>query len=65
MLHFVLTYYCLMIRLQRNQEHLKASRAQQQDEFGPIIKNNIIDVDQYLNVVCGISSTSFGCGLHK
>lgn len=65
MLHFVLTYYCLMIRLQRNREHLQASKAQQQNAFGTITKDNVIDADQDLDVVCGTSSTSFGCGLHR
>jgi hypothetical protein len=54
-----------MIRLQWNWEHLQASRAQQQDAYGPITKDNVIDVDQNPNVVCGISSISFGCGLCK
>lgn len=54
-----------MIRLQRNWKHLQALRAQQQDAFGPITKDNVTDVDQDLDVVCGTSSTSFGYGLHR
>ncbi len=65
MLHSVLTYYCLMIKSQRNREYLQASRVQQQDASRSIIENNVIDVDQDPNVECNTSSTSFGCGLHK
>jgi hypothetical protein len=54
-----------MIKLQRNREHLQALRAHQQYAYGPITKDNVIDVDQDPNVVCGTSSISFGCGLRK
>lgn len=54
-----------MIRLQRNRKHLQASRTQQQDAYGPITEDDVINVDQNPNVVCGISSISFRCGLCK
>jgi hypothetical protein len=57
-LHFVLTYCCLIIRLGKKREH-------QQHAFVSIKEDSAIDVGQAPNVVCAISSTSFGCGLRK